>query len=410
MSKKILCLFFLFKIGLAYGQDYTANPISLKFDANYFIPSNDTLTEILSNKSIIAIGEATHGSKEFIQIRRAVFFYLVRNAGYKHVLLEIPQSVGLELNEYINSRREFRYIDSLLKPAKTIYSEEFFSFLDECKNYNLINTSDNKIYIGGFDIDQFFDLTVNRIRNSLLPVYGINIRVIDSLVSNLPASHDHAFKNGREYAGKTVKTSIENLRAYFFSLKNIIPDTTFKTLELCLNQLDNSYAYWNTNAGAKQEFRDRVMAESIQTMMKLLNFEKVFIWAHNNHIRNSDFGNNWVGEYLKKDLGNRYLSVATVFEAGSYRVFYKGKLSIMNLPASTAGELVDYFTTFKEDYALFQSKDLPQKFSDKTYYIHDVGIIQGVDSPKANKYRLNAKRDFDMYIYIKNISGLALPE
>lgn len=410
MYKKILCLFLLFKTGLSYGQEPVAIPVSLKFDSTYFIPSNNNLTEILSNKSIIAIGEATHGSREFIEIRRAIFFYLFRNAGYKHILLEIPQSVGLELNEYINGHRTFSYIDSLLKPAKIIYSKEFFSFLEECKIYNLANKDNNKVYIGGFDIDQYFDLTVNSIRRSLLSFHGNNHRTIDSLVNNIPASHDLAFKSGKEYAGKTVKNDIINLRNYLFSIKDAIPDTTFITLELCLNQLDNSYTYWNMNVVKKQDFRDRIMAENIQTMMKLLNFEKVFIWAHNNHIRNNDFGNNRVGEYLKKAVGNKYLSVATVFEAGSYRVYYKGKLSIKNLPASTRGELADYFSTFNDDYLLFQSKDLPQKFSDETVYIHDVGIIQGIDNSKVNRYRLNAKRDFDMYIYIRNINSLALPE
>jgi hypothetical protein len=87
-----------------------------------------------------------------------------------------------------------------------------------------------------------------------------------------------------------------------------------------------------------------------------------------------------------------------------------GSLSIMNLSASTCGDLAGYFNTFNDDYLLFRAKDLPQKFADKTVYIHDVGIIQGIDNPKANKYRLHAKRDFDMYIYIRNINSLALPE
>ena len=411
MIKATALLFFSFILNLSFGQSSDSKPISLKFDNDYFIPANDNLTNALSNKNIIAIGEATHGSREFIEIRRAMFFYLFRNLGYKHMLLEIPQSIGLELNEYINGQRKFTYIDSILKPAKTIYSEEFFSFLDECKKYNLSNKANNKIYIGGFDIDQYFDITINRIRKSFLLFDKKNLYTIDSLTINIPNSHDLAFKNGKEYASKNVKNAIINLRHYVFSIKNEIPDTTFKTIELCLNQLDNSYHYYNINSrDKKRAFRDKIMSDNIQNMMKLLNFEKVFIWAHNNHIRNNDFGINRMGTYLKKDLGNKYLSIATVFEEGSYRVLYKVKLSVMNLPASTRGELADYFGTFNDDYLLFQSQYLPNTLSNKKIYIHDVGILQTVDNPKANKYRLIAKSDFDMYIYIKNIHNLALPE
>ena len=410
MRKAISLLFFLFVIEFSFGQSSDSEPISLKFDNNYFIAISDTLTNALSNKNIIAIGEATHGSKEFIEIRRAMFFYLFRNLGYKHILLEIPQSIGLELNEYINGQRTFTYVDSILKPAKIIYSKEFFSLLNEFKNYNLTNKANSKIYIGGFDIDQYFDLSINRIRKSLLPLDNINIQTIDSLTINIPSSHDMAFKNGKEYASKNVQNSVLNLRQYLFSIKNTIPDTIFKTLELCLTQLDNSYNYWNMNSKQKQDFRDKIMAENIQNMMKLLNFEKAFIWAHNNHIRNDDYGNNRIGSYLKHNLGNKYLSIATVFEEGSYRVYYKGKLSIMNLPASTCGELANYFDTFNDNFLLFQSKHLPPKLSNKNLYIHDVGIMQTFDIPKANKYRLIAKKDFDMYIYIKNIHSLDLPD
>ena len=87
MRKAIALLFLLIVIGFSFGQISSTEPTSLKFDNNYFITLSDSLTDALSNKNNIAIGEATHGSKEFITIRKAIFFYLFRNLGYKPILL-----------------------------------------------------------------------------------------------------------------------------------------------------------------------------------------------------------------------------------------------------------------------------------------------------------------------------------
>ena len=61
-------------------------------------------------------------------------------------------------------------------------------------------------------------------------------------------------------------------------------------------------------------------------------------------------------------------------------------------------------------WCVFLATTFAPKLSNKKVYIHDVGILQTFDIPQANKYRLIAKKDFDMCIYIKNIDSLGLPE
>ena len=404
MLKKILFICELFLTTSIVGQNNSFKPFDISFDSNFIIQKNTELSNLFSSKNIIAVGEATHGSKEFIFIRQSIFKYLNSNSNTNVILLELPQSVAFWLNDYIHNKISFQIIDSIFKKAKPYYSKEFFNFLDDIKRLNF----ENKIYIGGFDPDQNYHFATSRLHH-LLSNYDkqINEHFTD-LISQI-VFIDTVLKETDKYKNETVKTAIDTISNYLNSFRKEFTDEDFFEIQQCLSQYENTYKYWNTSNIYRHNLRDRLMADKIEMLSNYFINTKLLIWAHNNHIRNSDgIIMKPFGELLKNKFGDKYLSIGTVFSEGSYRVWYNGILSIKNLKQENSGDFTKYLNSLNQNYILINKKDLPDNIRKSKTQIHDVGIIQTTEKERANKYSLNPDKDFDMYIYITQITSYDL--
>ena len=61
----------------------------------------DKLQVILKDKKIIAMGEATHGTKEFFQMKHRMFEFLVEKMGYRLFAIEGNFGDAQVVNDYI---------------------------------------------------------------------------------------------------------------------------------------------------------------------------------------------------------------------------------------------------------------------------------------------------------------------
>ena len=59
------------------------------------------LKEILRDKRVIGMGEATHGTKEFFQMNHRMIEFLVEEMGYRAITLEAGFSGSRTINEFI---------------------------------------------------------------------------------------------------------------------------------------------------------------------------------------------------------------------------------------------------------------------------------------------------------------------
>jgi erythromycin esterase-like protein len=105
------------------------------------------LKPILEGKRIVALGEATHGTREFFQMKHRMLEFLVKEMGYENFGMETSAEVGLALNDYIsggsgNSR------DVLYWPWATT---EVMDMLDWMRAYNADPLTARKIAFYGID-------------------------------------------------------------------------------------------------------------------------------------------------------------------------------------------------------------------------------------------------------------------
>ncbi len=105
------------------------------------------LKSILEGKRIVALGEATHGTREFFQMKHRMLEFLVREMGYEHFGMETSAETAQVINDYIaggsGNPREVLYW-----PWGTV---EVMDMLDWMRTYNADPRTTRKITFHGID-------------------------------------------------------------------------------------------------------------------------------------------------------------------------------------------------------------------------------------------------------------------
>lgn len=156
---KIICLLF-FTTAMVYAQDSTINwlnkncqPLksessSRKYDDLRF------LNELLKGKSIIGLGEASHGTEEFYYQKSRIVEYLVQKEGFKMLALEAPASIVAPINSYIkNGEGDLK---SMLKSMGLYNSKELYRLFVWLKEFNKAKLAKEKVEIIGFDSERYW--------------------------------------------------------------------------------------------------------------------------------------------------------------------------------------------------------------------------------------------------------------
>lgn len=360
--------------------------------------------QAVRDKRVIAVGEATHGSKEFVLLKSQLFIELYRHNGVTDLAIEMPYSIGPEITDYINGLTPFTYIDSLLLPAKTFYSQEFFAFLEKLKRFNMEQNAGIRIH--GIDIDQSYGHALNGIRKLLLTKSVVDANTLDSLAVDIPKDHRLLSIDFKAFSNEKTGAAIQSVSQYLEKLGPSFSNADRDRLRRFVRQLTDSYTYFNTGSLKRYVRRDRMMAGYVMGLLTTIPSGRLVIWAHNDHVRMADGSSQRMGEVLQQNLGDGYFSIGTVFSEGSYRVYYKGVLQPMRLEKTRAGELADHLHSIRQQSSFVLAMQLPAFLQNRKVDVYSVGIVQPLDLPKANKETINTTKDYHAYFYFPTVRAL----
>ncbi|MFD0931880.1 erythromycin esterase family protein [Psychroflexus salinarum] len=279
------------------------------------------LIESIGNKKIVAIGEDTHGTSEYYKLREAITKRLITEKGFNIVVLENPYDDIEVLNNHIKEEE----ISKLMKKHLfSIYqTEEMKSFLDW---YKIDSIRSNVAFKG---MDDSFWVSHELLKDKLSEIQDNEItQLIERLKDAATLS---VRKYNRKYKKSGKKARDENeLGAFTYQIAIDLNDTLeskgllTKQLEEYLFNIKNTYInYFNLKNKKPTQSRDEIMAERIAYLAKDPD-SKLIVWAHNAHISNIVIINDEIGimgEKLKNEFGNNYLSIGMSSSKGSYSFF-----------------------------------------------------------------------------------------
>ena len=284
------------------------------------------LKTILKDKRIVALGEATHGTKDFFQMKHRMLEFLVKEMGFRCFAIEANFTEALAVNDYVMNGNgdPQKALDGLY--FWTWNTKEVLAMIEWMRNYNKNRQDADKVKFYGFDMqtpkiaayefqkylhntDSVYEKEINEflvtagsISENSGPSYVAEVfNKYKNLISSINTKLE---ENTEKYISRTDKHS------FLIAKQNFRIITQFIELASASDMKDAS------------QIRDKAMAENVRW---LLDFEgqnsKFVLWAHNGHIANNFVDNDGItmGYHLKNFHKENYYALGFDFHKGSFQ-------------------------------------------------------------------------------------------
>ncbi len=115
------------------------------------------LDKVLAEKRIVALGEATHGTREFFTVKERMIKYLITVHGFKTIVFEADFGGTFVMNDYVLYNKGTAK-DGLSKMTLGIYyTKEFLDLVEWVRNYNLTKPIGDRVRFYGCDMQFAFN-------------------------------------------------------------------------------------------------------------------------------------------------------------------------------------------------------------------------------------------------------------
>ncbi|WP_432710027.1 erythromycin esterase family protein [Pedobacter sp.] len=146
-------MFFVLFAFTASGQDSLnwINKNAYEIHSNPTLGNNDLsfLLKELNGKTVVGLGEASHGTREFYVQKARIIAYLINHCNFKLLAFEVPQSLITPINIYVQSREG--NLKEFMAKIGLYNTEEIYNLFQLISQYNKDKALDEKVVITGFD-------------------------------------------------------------------------------------------------------------------------------------------------------------------------------------------------------------------------------------------------------------------
>jgi len=280
----------------------------------------------MSDCKIVGLGEATHGTKEFFQLKHRIFKYLVENHGFKIFAFECDMGESYFVDNFVTKGEGD--IDNIMKNTMHFWTwrtEEVKELLVWMREYNEFKSDENKIHFIGVDcqfltyqvdiIISYFDKTDVSLSEDCLQF----LNEIDQIGWNLTEYYSDMTLDEKE----DIDLNVDILLTVFEDFRNelIIASSEFEyqfIKQIALNIKQVNDVHYGIAHGSRKNYRDLYMAQNTLWTSDLFGGNtKVALWAHNEHVNNRRL-TEMVGFHLKKELKEKYQILGFAFSLGSF--------------------------------------------------------------------------------------------
>jgi erythromycin esterase len=298
------------------------------------------LKSLFADATIIGMGEATHGTREFVEVRHRLLEFLATEMRFNTLMIEASDSDMRAANEYV--LHETGDPAKILSECGTLMwdTEEFLATLSWIRSYNRSVGDERKIRLYGMDI------WPNRCARARVLQYlertapekvGTTREMFESLAAQEAIWPAIAADRNNEGAIKELLPRLRELLAWLVENEQAMVHRSsaseFAQVQASLGHMEHWMmanitdfvpAEFPEEQGPKNLVRSRYMAENVRKRMESSPpGTRIVVWAHNYHLEIgletaaiSDIPN--MGAYLKQWYGNRYYSLGLEFNRGAY--------------------------------------------------------------------------------------------
>jgi erythromycin esterase len=262
------------------------------------------LKKIIGDARIVALGEATHGTHEFFQMKRRMFEFLVEDMGFNTFAMEAAWPGTIKINDYVHTGKG--ELTEILRG----YHPEVLDLVQWMRAYNEDPSHPRKVSFYGFDIVDAGPMAKDNVAQYMQKVDPQAAKQVADNYSCYPGNSDTCQKKlqavydwlGQHQADYTAKSSAEEFSLALHSARVAIQYQDFTA---------------NNNNGL---IRDPYMAENVTWILDQAGSDaKIVLWAHNGHVgMSADDSYQTMGNHLRQQYGSQMVVFGFLFYQGSF--------------------------------------------------------------------------------------------
>ena len=366
----------------------------------------------LQNARIVAMGEATHGTREFQQLKIRLFRFLVEQLGFTVFGIEANWPESLAVNDYV--------LGGSGDPERGLgfaawQTEDMLALLRWMRQYNQDPAHTRKLKFYGFDM-QMPGLAE---ANVLSYLRRVDPEMLDTAAHVFDllgywAGNEKYETASAEVKGRTADTLAMLLRRFDEHRPDYIRKSTDREWTMARQNLvivkQAEVKLGNQNERGRT-FRDQAMAENVRWILDQESpGTKMMLWAHNGHVAAAagpDAPDHLpMGAHLHKIFGDQIISCGFIFEEGSFRAvdmttnesraFTVGPPPRGSLDATLADVGMPLYAI---DIRKLSDGEVGAWFA-APHFSRQIGGGYSEETPGVWMHRISAARDFDLLIFV----------
>jgi erythromycin esterase len=342
------------------------------------LPVNDlAFLGNLGNAKIVGMGEATHGTQEFFQMKHRIFKYLVEKQGFRYLAFEYDLGGCMALNELIQSGQgDIKSWMSQQMYFWTWRTTEVLQLFLWMQDYNRNKPDSEKVHLVGVDCQ--FTLQAVPQLVSLLNRYDRSFATeVSNKLSSITKYELYKGENfnsiqqarngvlpqinavGRALNERAASISQLTSTAHYQQILRVY-ETIVQAEIIQYNQI--------ISAETSLTFREKYMAENMDWLFSQYGNIKIALWAHNEHVAKNGqflgFNINSLGGNLKAKYGTAYQVIGFSMGSGDFKAYnlLNNRLETMKLDAPLTNSFNFSFTQVDEPSYGVKLADLQKRY------------------------------------------------
>lgn len=311
----------------------------------------EPLRDELRNVRIVGLGEATHGTREFFQLKHRLVEFLVRELGFTVLALEIQYHKCLPVNAYVLGDATSDDPAALLREnLPGIYqTEEVLALVEWMRAYNQTVPDERKVRFAGFDV-QLPHRAADAVRSFVRRVAPDELPRVEALMAETAPPDFRRFwlAYGERTAARKARLrkrllellgSLVAREARFVRMTSRAEYDAAVQSARILVQSDEVRSVPEARKQTVDDRRDRNMADTVDFLLERERpGARAILWAHNFHLWTMQPGTEKskdaatraglarhgllfkpMGQWLREAYGAEYYAFGFVFDRGSFQ-------------------------------------------------------------------------------------------
>lgn len=378
----------------------------------------------LAHARVVMLGESSHGTRDFYEIRRKLSRILIDEHGFGTVAVEGDWPDCFSLNEYVNMRagKSAKAVMEEFKrwPTWMWANEEVRIFTEQIRGHG--------VGFYGLDVYSLYESVevIRRYCGRLDP--DLAEEIMGNYACFEPFAHDEIAyaKSLLRFPEGCRREAAESLRSFLSDRlrENGVSRHEIFDLQQNARVIKNAENYYRSmlDGGAESwNVRDRHMLETLMVLLERSD-KKVIVWAHNTHIGDYratdmlDEGYINLGGLAREEFGGNNVALVG-FGTNSGEVLaspaWGAKEEVMPLPSAPDGTYENYFhraslesgrTRFFLD--LKSAKGNGSSALSRNLGHRAVGVVYDYKREKRNYVPTRLSERYDVFVYVDHTEAL----